>query len=240
PIEELVKEFYSNAWFIGAELKCWVRGKDFIITPDYLAKILQMNHLVNVNTSHYDDKFALIVQILETIGADLEVSSIGTSIGTSRFELKMKTLTLIMYSNLLIMKILTFKGIHPLKNGTVLPRQGPISLHSLQTSKVHSSAERAKKIPSRPLKSDSKISSPTSPIGRRSAAPRASPLPETLPPHILEPQPSNTQSQLGPSIPHMDRMMTLIEGLHERTTRLTNIMYSHNNHIQIRLTTIEI
>ena len=29
PIKELVKEFYSNTWFTGAELKCSVRGKDF-------------------------------------------------------------------------------------------------------------------------------------------------------------------------------------------------------------------
>ena len=27
PIDELVKEFYSNARYIGVELKCWVRGK---------------------------------------------------------------------------------------------------------------------------------------------------------------------------------------------------------------------
>ena len=34
------------------------------------------------------------------LGADLELSSTGTSIGTLRFGLEMKTLTLIMYSNL--------------------------------------------------------------------------------------------------------------------------------------------
>lgn len=43
PIEESVKKFYSNAWFTRAELKCWVQGKDFVITPDYLAKILHIN-----------------------------------------------------------------------------------------------------------------------------------------------------------------------------------------------------
>ena len=42
PIDELVKEFYSNARFTEVELKCWVRGKDFIITPNYLAKILHI------------------------------------------------------------------------------------------------------------------------------------------------------------------------------------------------------
>ena len=36
PIDELVKEFYSNARFTEVELKCWVQGKEFIITPDYL------------------------------------------------------------------------------------------------------------------------------------------------------------------------------------------------------------
>ena len=51
PIEELVKEFYSNSQFTKAELECWVRGKDFFIISDYLAKILQMNRLVNVDAS---------------------------------------------------------------------------------------------------------------------------------------------------------------------------------------------
>ena len=43
PVDELVKDFYSNARFTGVELKCWVRGKDFIITLDYLAKIIRIN-----------------------------------------------------------------------------------------------------------------------------------------------------------------------------------------------------
>ena len=100
PIEELVKEFYSNAWFTEAKLKCWVWGKDFVITLDYLVKILHINRLENVNTSPYDDKLALVVEILDTSGADHEVSSTGTSIGTAKFRLEMKTLTLIMFFNL--------------------------------------------------------------------------------------------------------------------------------------------
>ena len=42
-VDELVKEFYLNARFTRAELKNWVRGKDFIITLNYLAKILRIN-----------------------------------------------------------------------------------------------------------------------------------------------------------------------------------------------------
>ena len=100
PIEELVKEFYSNAWFTEAKLKCWVWGKDFVITLDYLVKILHINRLESVNTSPYDDKLALVVEILDTSRADHEVSSTGTSIGTAKFGLEMKTLTLIMFFNL--------------------------------------------------------------------------------------------------------------------------------------------
>ena len=100
PIEELVKEFYSNAWFTEAKLKCWVWGKDFVITLDYLVKILHINRLESVNTSPYDDKLALVVEILDTLGADHEVSSTGTSIGTAKFRPEMKTLTLIMFFNL--------------------------------------------------------------------------------------------------------------------------------------------
>jgi len=43
PYEELVKEFYENAIFDGDELRCWVRGKDFTVTPSYLAIILNIN-----------------------------------------------------------------------------------------------------------------------------------------------------------------------------------------------------
>ena len=87
PIEELVKEFYSNSWFTRAELKCWVCGKDFFITLNYLAKILHINCLAIVDTSPYDDRLAPIVEILETLEAHYEVSSSSTSISTSRFEL---------------------------------------------------------------------------------------------------------------------------------------------------------
>ena len=41
--ENLVKEFYANAIVEGEELKCWVRGKIFSVTPAYLAEILFIN-----------------------------------------------------------------------------------------------------------------------------------------------------------------------------------------------------
>ena len=100
PIDKLVKEFYSNAWFTEVELKCWVRGKDFVITPNYLEKILHINHLENVDTPLYDERLALVIEILDILGADHEVSFICTSIKTAKFGPEMKILTLIMFFNL--------------------------------------------------------------------------------------------------------------------------------------------
>ena len=67
--------------------------------PDYLAKIIHIYRPANVDTSPDDDRLALVVKILDTLGAYHEVSSTGTSICTSRFKLEKKTLILIMHSN---------------------------------------------------------------------------------------------------------------------------------------------
>ena len=59
-----------------------------------------MNSSVDVDKTPYDDRLGPLNLILETLGTDLEVSSTGTSIGTARFSPELKTLALIMYSNL--------------------------------------------------------------------------------------------------------------------------------------------
>ncbi|KAK9992923.1 hypothetical protein SO802_022626 [Lithocarpus litseifolius] len=185
-----------------------VRGKEFIITPDYLAKILCINRPANVDISPYDDKLTPMIDILQILGAEHEVSAKGTSIGTAKFESELKTLTLIMLSNLyslsniglinlgrtqflcdlitgapidicayifqtmgkiaawtaarmclpfysLIKKIMIPKGVRPLKGGTILRRQRPISMVSFQMSKSHSSAKQEKQSPSKTPKGES-------------------------------------------------------------------------------------
>ena len=100
PIDGLIKEFYSNARFIGIELWCWVRGKEFIITPDYIAKILHISRPKNVDTLPYDDRVPQVSDILKILGDEHEVSAKGTSIGTTKFKPELKTLTFIMFTNL--------------------------------------------------------------------------------------------------------------------------------------------
>ncbi|KAK9984853.1 hypothetical protein SO802_034378 [Lithocarpus litseifolius] len=100
PIDDLVKEFYSNARFTGVELKCWVRGKKFIITPDYIAEVLRITRPANVDLTPYDDKLPQVQDILKILGPNHEISTKGTSIGTAKFAPELKTLTLITFSNL--------------------------------------------------------------------------------------------------------------------------------------------
>ena len=41
--KNMVREFYVNAIVDGEEIKCWVRGKSFSVSPNYLAEILHIN-----------------------------------------------------------------------------------------------------------------------------------------------------------------------------------------------------
>ena len=100
PINELVKEFYSNARYTRVQLKCWVRGKEFTINPDYIAKVLRITRPADVDLSPYNDKQPQIQDILQVLGIDHEVLSKGTFIGTAKFAPELNTLKLIMFFNL--------------------------------------------------------------------------------------------------------------------------------------------
>ena len=56
PVDELVKEFYSNARYTEVELKCWVRGTEFSINAEYIAKVLRITKSANVDLTPYDDR----------------------------------------------------------------------------------------------------------------------------------------------------------------------------------------
>ena len=98
PINELVKEFYSNARYTGVELKCWVSGREFTINPDYIAKVLHITRPAKLTP--YDDRQPQIQDILQVLKPDHEVSRKGTSIGTTKFAPELNTLKLIMFFNL--------------------------------------------------------------------------------------------------------------------------------------------
>ena len=107
-IDELVKEFYSNARYTRVELKCWVQVKEFSINPDYIVKVLHIIRPTNVDLTPYDDRQPQVQDILQVLRPNHEVSSKGTSIGTAKFAPELMTLKLIMFSNLYPLSNTTF------------------------------------------------------------------------------------------------------------------------------------
>ena len=108
PMDDLVKECYSNISDLGVELIGWVWGKEFIINPKSIAKILHITRPQNMNLTPYDDRTPEIQDILQVLGPDHEVSSKGTSISTTKFVPELTTLKLIMFSNLYPLSNTTF------------------------------------------------------------------------------------------------------------------------------------
>ena len=53
-----------------------------------------------MDISPYDDRLPPVINILQILGPDHEISAKGTSIGTAKFKPKLETLTLIMFSYL--------------------------------------------------------------------------------------------------------------------------------------------
>ena len=98
--ENIVREFYANAIVDGEEIKCWVKGKSFLVSPIYLAEILHINRPILPIPSVYDE-LNLDEEILrEALGNNLEFSSNGKSISVASLSHELRLLTTIMCSNL--------------------------------------------------------------------------------------------------------------------------------------------
>ena len=91
----------------------------------------------------------------------------------------------------LIVKIMVLKGVRPPRDGTIIFRQCPITLVSLQMSKSHSSVEREKQNPTKTPKSKSVPH--VTPFGHGSVAHTTLGHTETTSPHIPKPQTTSTQ-----------------------------------------------
>ena len=56
PMDELIKECYSNTSDLGVKLICWVREKEFIINLNSIVEILHITRLKNMDLTPYDDR----------------------------------------------------------------------------------------------------------------------------------------------------------------------------------------
>ena len=109
--ENLVKEFYANAIFEGDELKYWVRGKSFSVTPVYLAEILCINWPMFPKPLVYDDLNSEAEVLREALGDNLEFSSNGKLVSVASLSPKLRLLTTIMFDNLYPLSSTRYKNL---------------------------------------------------------------------------------------------------------------------------------
>ena len=109
--ENLVKEFYANVVVEGEEIKCWVRGKWFLVTPIYLAKILHINNPILPIPLVYDELNPDEKILWEALGANLEFSSNGKSVSVAYLSPELRLLTMIMFSKLYPLSNTGFKNL---------------------------------------------------------------------------------------------------------------------------------
>ena len=90
-----MKKFYANVIVEGEELKYWVRGKIFLVTPVYLAEILHINRLMFTNPPVYDDLNPDEDLLRDAIGRNLEFSPYRNSINVSSLFPELRVLTIV-------------------------------------------------------------------------------------------------------------------------------------------------
>ena len=101
--ENMVKEFYANAIVNGEEIKCWVRGKSFSVTPIYLAKILHINRPILPIPPVYDELNPDEEVLKKALGTNLEFSTNRKSISVASLSLELRFLSTIMCHNLYLL-----------------------------------------------------------------------------------------------------------------------------------------
>ena len=115
-----MKEFYANAIVEGEEIKCWVRGKRFSVSPAYLAEILNINRPILPIPPVYDELTPDEETLREALGANLEFSSNGKSISVASLSPELRLLTMIMCNNF-----------HPLSSTRYMNLGRALFLHDL-------------------------------------------------------------------------------------------------------------
>ena len=123
----------------------------------------------------------------------------------------------------LVMKVMVLEGVSTPEDRKKMDRLRPLSMISLQVSKSHSS-----KAPK------------SEPFLRATSSSQGSATPVHT--EIASPVPSEMQTTSTPSAPsssQADGLSNLIESVSQRISGLERLLYSTNNQVQVRLTTIE-
>ena len=121
------------------------------------------------------------------------------------------------------MKFILREGIVPPSDGKMMTRLCPISMFTLQASKSHSSKtpKSAHIFPVTPSALESETHVHTTPTS-----------------HVI-PEVQQTSIPQVQSDPQTDKVGSLLKNIQKRIDEMVTLLYSTNNHVQMRLETVE-
>jgi len=101
--EDVIREFYANAFMEGDHINCWLRGKEFLITRESIQEILEVRPTTPHTSLQYDERMEKIEPLVEILGGQINRKALHTI----TFTLEVRTLAYIMIFNLYPMRNLT-------------------------------------------------------------------------------------------------------------------------------------
>ena len=117
---EIIREFVANAIVEGERINCWLQGREFYVTREFIQEILEVYPPTQQSHIQYDDRLDFLVPIAKLFGCDLKKKVLNTI----HFTPEMRTLAYIMLHDL-----------YPIKNLTTLSGPRTIFLLDLFTHK---------------------------------------------------------------------------------------------------------
>lgn len=120
--DDLVREFYANAIACDGFLDCWVRGKEFTVSPASLSNLLRIHPVEIESTVPYPERRDKIDDVVVALGGYM-LDQIKT-MHTSTFKIEVRTLAYIMIYNL-----------YPVKNLSTLNQGRTLFLYDLYLKK---------------------------------------------------------------------------------------------------------
>ena len=101
--EDVIQEFYVNAFVEGDHINYWLKGREFSITRDSIQDVLEICLTTPHTSLQYDERREKLEPLVEILGGQLNKKTLHTIL----FTPEMRTLAYIMIFNLYSVRNLT-------------------------------------------------------------------------------------------------------------------------------------
>ena len=101
--EDVIREFYPNAFVEGDHINCWLKGREFLISRELIQDVLEVCPTTPHTSLQYDERREKLEPLVEILGGQINKKALHTIMFTS----EMRTFAYIMIFNLYPVRNLT-------------------------------------------------------------------------------------------------------------------------------------